>query len=116
MNDKYYNTGKKDFMKKWMKVGLIDLWAYALLDFLGLILFLGPFINEEIYQLLVDSNDVLVPYLMGVIMFAVSHGMTHAWFEKIFKILVRNDYLTTDISRKNIYKDLKNGNDTVDTH
>lgn len=113
---KYYNTGKKDFMKNWMKVGLIELWPYALLDLLGFILFLGPFINQEIYQLLVDSNDVLVSYLMGVLMFAVSYAMTNAWFEKIFKILVRNDYLTTDISRKNIYKELNNGNDTIDTH
>lgn len=116
MNDKYYNTGKKDFMKKWMKTGLIDLWTYALLDFFGFMLFFGPFIHIEIYNLLNTSSDiVLVSYLMGTLTFIISSLLTDQWFKKIFQILERDDYMTHDISRKNIYKVKKNGNDIIHT-
>jgi len=111
----YYNTGKKDFIKQWMKVGLIDLWPYALLDFLGIMLFLGPFINQEIYQILIET-ELLAVYILGALMFIISSSLTDVWFRKLFTQLEYMDYFTRDKKRKNIYKEvIDHGNDVTHT-
>jgi hypothetical protein len=112
----YYNTGKKDFIKQWMKVGLIDLWPYALLDFLGIMLFLGPFINQEIYQILIET-ELLAVYILGALMFIISSSLTDVWFRKLFTQLEYMDYFTRDKTRKNIYKEvIDHGNDITHTN